>query len=103
MRSFRWPELLLLVGLLYAGWFAGFSSRTRTPTIRECVFPIGTATTTCTGVAALGLPLDVIGAKPRSDPFTPASFTAMILVIAALLLLSTVSFTAVSFTAVSLL
>ena len=69
--------MLLLVGLLYAGWFAGFG-HTCTDNSRVCVFPIGTATTTCTGVVALGLPLDVIGAKPYSDPFTPASFTATI-------------------------
>jgi hypothetical protein len=67
----RWSPLRWLVCWLRARVHRQFES--------VCVFPIGTATTTCTSVARLlGLPLDVIGAKPCSDPFTPASFTATI-------------------------
>ena len=67
----RWSPLRWLVCWLRARVHRQFEC--------VCVFPIGTATTTCTSVARLlGLPLDVIGAEPCSDPFTPASFTATI-------------------------
>ena len=70
-RRLRCPDFLLLVGLLCVGWFAACGS-----TVSPCrnahsfVFPIGTATTTCTGGLAvlLRLPLHATGAKLCSYP-----------------------------------
>jgi hypothetical protein len=79
-RRLRYPELVLLVGLLFVGFNCGFGHTfavIEPSVVAQCALPAGTSTstsTTCSGLTELWrLPLDVKGKPHCCQPDNPRS------------------------------